>query len=209
MDELAKCGAIDFTEIFPLQALPEFCVGCQLCLGNPSEKCPHSKYVLPILETILEADALIFTSPHYGASAMPASLKNIFDHLDFLILTVAPREEMFQKRAFVITTGSGSKATLHPIVKCLKNMGINRVYSHGFRFFTEKWDRLSEAKQRKFEIILRRDARRFYHAKRRRPHLETVFMYHMSKFVLRRYMGKGTYPYEYWLERGWFKKRPF
>jgi multimeric flavodoxin WrbA len=209
MDELARCGEADFTEIFALQALPELCVGCQLCLGNPHEKCPHARQVLPVLEAMLKADAIIIASPHYGASSMPASLKNLFDHLDFLTLTVAPRKEMFAKKAFVITTGSGSASAIRPIVKCLKNWGINHVYSRGFRFFTGAWDKLPEGKQRKSEDILRRDAGRFYRAKRRRPHLETIFMYYMSKFILRRYYGKGAYSYEYWQEHGWFRARPF
>jgi multimeric flavodoxin WrbA len=209
IDELAKHGEIELTEFFPLQALPKFCVGCQFCLGNSREKCPHSQDVSPIFNAMIEADAIIITSPHYGASSIPATLKNLFDHLDFLTLTVAPRKEMFSKKAFVITTGTGSKSTIGVIVKCLKNWGINRVYSRGFRFFTDKWDKLSEAKRLKFENALRRDARNFYRAKRRHPYLGTVFMYHMSKFILRRYVGEGEYPYEYWLEQGWFKTRPF
>jgi len=116
---------------------------------------------------------------------------------------------MFSKKAFVITTGSGSASAIGPIVKCLKNWDINRVYSLGLRMFTDKWDKMPEAKQRKFERALRKNARRFYHVKRRGPYLGTIFMYHMAKFVLQRYVGKGAYPYEYWLERGWFGKRPF
>jgi len=209
IDELTKCGQIDLTEFFFPGALPAFCTGCQLCLGNPREKCPHAHDVTPVLDAILAADALVITSPHHGASAMPASLKNLLDHLDFLTLTVAPREEMFSKKAFVITTGSGSASAIGPIVKCLKNWGVNRVHSRGLRMFTDKWDKMPEKKQRKFENVLRKNARRFYHAKRRRPYWGTIFMYHMAKFVLRRYVGKDAYPYEYWLERGWFGKRPF
>jgi multimeric flavodoxin WrbA len=209
MDELAKCGEIDLVEFFSLHALPEFCVGCQLCLGNSHEKCPHTQYVSPVLSAMLEADAIMITSPHYGASTMPASLKNIFDHLDFLVLTVAPQEEMFRKKAFVLTTGSGSKSAVRPIVKCLRNWGINRVYARGFRMFTDSWEKMSKTKQCKFETALRRDARRFYSAKLGKPYVGTVFMYHMSKFILRRYIGKGTYPYEHWLAHGWFKTRPF
>lgn len=209
IDELNKCGEIALTEFFFPQSLPEFCVGCQLCLGNPREKCPHSQYVTPVLDAMLEAGALLVTSPHHGAGAMPAGLKNLFDHLDFLTLTVAPRKEMFDKKAFVITTGSGSVSAINPIVKCLKGWGVNRIYSLGLRMFTDKWDKMPDTKQERFESALRRKARRFFWAKRRKPYLGTVFMYHMSKFILRKYIGKGAYPYEYWLERDWFGKRPF
>ena len=208
-EELLRCGKADFTEFFFPQALPVFCTGCQLCLGNPCEKCPHTQYVAPILDAVLTADALIIASPHYGASTMPASLKTLFDHLDFLTLAVAPRKEIFDKKAFIITTGSGSASVIGPISKALKNWGINRVHAAGLRMLTDKWDKLPAPKQRKFNNMLRRSARIFFHAKHRRPYASTIFMYHFSKFILRNYAGKGTYPYEYWLHNGWFAKRPF
>ena len=208
-NELLKCGEINFTEFFLPETIPEFCTGCQICLGNPHEKCPHAQYVTPVINSIISSDALIITSSHGGASMMPASLKNLFDHLDFLTLTVAPREEIFGKKAFLITTGSGSVSAINPMVKCLKNWGINRVYTFGMRMFTDKWDKMPESKRVRFENTLRRNARKFYNANRKRPYISTVFMYHMSKFILHRYIGKGAYPYEYWLERGWFNKRPF
>jgi hypothetical protein len=129
--------------------------------------------------------------------------------LDFLTLTVAPRAEIFRKKAFVITTGTGSTRVIKTIAGCLKNWGVNRVYSLGFRMFTDKWDKLPEPKRLRFENALRKNARKFYLAKQRRPHFSTVFMYHMSKLILRRFVGAEAYPYKYWDANGWFKKRPF
>jgi multimeric flavodoxin WrbA len=208
-DELLKLGAVDFSEFFFPRDLPEFCTGCTLCMSGPRENCPHSRYVAPIFAAILDADALIFATPHYGASAMPAGFKTLFDHLDFLTLTVTPREEMFGKKAFVITTATGSAAAITSIKSFLKNWGINRVYSFGIRMLTDKWDKMPQSKQLKIENTLRRKARAFYRAKRGSPYISTTFMYHMSKFILRRYVGKDAYPYKYWDERGWFSKRPF
>lgn len=208
-DALAKQGAVEFTEFFFSQALPEFCLGCQLCLGNPCEKCPHSAYVAPILNALLEADAIIVTSPHFSGSSVPGSLKNLFDHLDFLTLTVAPRDEMFVKKAFIITTGSGSTSAAKIIRTCLKGWGINRVYSIGLRLLTDRWDKMPKAKQAKFDNALLRAARKFYIAPQRYPYLSTIFMYHLNKFILKKYVGEGNYPYEYWREHGYFEKRPF
>ena len=209
IDELSLCGDVYCLEFFLPEAMPEFCTGCQLCLGNHYEKCPHSQYVTPILNAIKEADALIFTTPHFGACSMSSCMKNLLDHLDFLTLAVSPREELFDKKAFIITTATGSAAAIKPIKKYLKNWGINRVYSLGFRMFIDKWDKMSKAKQIKFEKTLRRSAHKFYYAKKGYPYISTVFMYHMSKFILRKYVGKGSYPYEYWKEKGYFSKRPF
>ena len=98
MDELSKCGDVTYTEFFLPKDLPGFCNGCTLCFGGLREKCPNEQYVSPIIDTIINADALIFSTPHYGACSMPASMKTLFDHLDFLVLKVLPREEMFEKK---------------------------------------------------------------------------------------------------------------
>ena len=209
LDELTKCGGISVVEFFMPKALPEFCVGCQLCLGGPYDRCPNAQYVTPILKAILNADALVFATPHYGATHMPGAMKNLFDHLSFLTLTVLPRAELFDKKASVITTGTGSTDAAKTIVKTLKHWGVNRVSSLAIRMFTDKWDKMPKSKQDRHEKSLRQSARKFYRARKGRPHLSTVVFYHMSKFVLKRYVGEGNYPYEYWKEKGYFDKRPF
>lgn len=209
LDELSQREEVQYKEFFLPGALPEFCIGCQLCLGGPCGRCPHSQYVTPILDAILSADALIFATPHAGASSMTAGMKNLLDHLDFLTMTVAPRAELFGKKAFIITTGSGSTSAIKPIKSCLKNWGINRVYALGIRMFTDKWDKMPEAKKAKCEKKLRRKANKFYRRSKGRPYASTVFMYHMSKFIIKKYIGEGAYPYEYWKEKGYFRKRPF
>ncbi|ACL74579.1 flavodoxin family protein [Ruminiclostridium cellulolyticum] len=209
LDELRKCGGVDVVEFFLQRAMPEFCTGCQLCLGNPNEKCPHARYVTPILDAILKADALIFTTPHFGACSMSGIMKNLLDHLDFLTMNVSPRKEIFRKKAFVISTGAGSTAAIKPIKSYLKNWGINRVYTCGIRMFTNKWSAMPVAKQRKFERMLCKAAQHFYAVPKRHPYLSTVFMYYMSKFILKKFVGVGNYPYEYWNKNGYFTKCPF
>ena len=209
MEELSKQRGVQFTEFFFPKSLPEFCTGCQLCLGNPHEACPHSMYVTPILDAIIKSDALIFATPHYGASSMSAGMKNLLDHLDFLTLNVFPQSELFEKKAFIITTAAGSTAAIKPIKKYLINWGINRVYSYGIRMFVNKWDKMPEAKQARCEKKLKSAANHFYKAKKKSPYISAILMYHMSKFILKRYAGPDTNPYKYWQEKGYFKKRPF
>jgi len=209
MDELLQCGEIQYTEFFLPEALPKFCTGCQLCLANPSEVCPHSLFVSPILNAIICADALIFTTPHFGACSMSAGMKTLLDHLDFLTMNIAPRDELFSKKAFIITTGAGAATAAKPIKSYLRNWGVNRVHSLGFRMFTDKWDKMSNAKQHKIEAQLQRAARRFYNTPKKHPYISTIFTYHMAKFVLKKYIGKDAYLYDYWQKSGYFKKRPF
>jgi len=209
MDELSKCGDVTFTEFFMPADLPSFCTGCTLCLGGSHVKCPNAQYVIPILDEIIDSDALVFATPHYGACSMPGSMKNLLDHLDFLVLNVSPREEIFKKKAFIITTGAGSASAIKPVRRVLKHWGINRVYSLGFRMRTNLWEKMPKPQQEKYERALRRSALKFYETKKGPPYLSTIFFYHMSKFILKKYVGEGNHPYEYWKEKGYFNKRPF
>jgi multimeric flavodoxin WrbA len=209
MDELSNCGKFHYTEFFLPVDLPVFCDGCTLCLSGLLEKCPNAQYVTPILDAVFNADALVFATPHYGACSMPASMKSLFDHLDFLGLNLLPRAEIFSMKAFVITTGTGSTAAAKPIKKTLKHWGVNRVESLGIRMFTNKWDKMPKAKQIKHEKSIRQSARKFYKLQKCRPHISTILFYHMSKFVLKKYIGEGAAPYEHWKEKGYFRKRPF
>ena len=209
MDELSKYRDVHYTEFFLPNALPAFCIGCTQCLGGLREKCPNVQYVSPIMEAILSADALIFATPHYGACSMPASMKTLFDHLDFLVLNVLPREEIFSKKAFIITTGAGSAAAIKPIKNVLKHWGINRVNALAVRLFTNKWEKMPKVKQSKKEKALRRSARKFYKTKKGYPYLTTIFFYYMSRFILKKFVGEGNAPFDYWKENGYFDKRPF
>ena len=209
LDELRKSGDVSLTEFFLPKDLPVFCTGCTICFGGSHEKCPNAKYTTPIIESIIDANALLFATPHYGACSMPGPMKSLFDHIDFLVLTVAPRPEMFDKKAFILTTGAGSAAAIKPIANYLKNCGVNRVYSKGFRLFIDKWDKMPESKQTRNEKALRRAARRFYSSRKGRPYLSTVAFFYVIKHIIMKFVGEGNYPYDNWKEKGYFKKRPF
>jgi len=209
MATLSACAEVQYTEFFLPDALPVFCAGCQLCLSGPAENCPHSRYVTPLADAVLVADALVFTTPHHGACSMSGGMKTLLDHLDFLTMSVAPRTELFRKKAFILTTGAGSAAAAKPIRRYLQNWGVNRVMTFGLRMFTDKWSKLPPAKQGRFTKRLNRAARAFARLPKRRPHLSAVVMYHMSKFVLRRFIGADAYPYRHWQANGFFEKRPF
>ncbi len=209
LDALQKHSDVQCTEFFLPEALPVFCLGCQVCFSHPSEKCPHAQYVTPLLEALLQADALVFATPHHGACSMSAGMKTLLDHLDFLTLNVLPRSELFGKKAFVLTTAAGSAAAIAPIRRYLKNWGVNRVDALGIRLFTDQWDKMPLKKKQKTERKLQKAADAFYHARKRRPYLSTLGMYYMSKFILKKYVGKDAYPYQHWVEKGFFAKRPF
>jgi len=209
VDELCNCGDVHLTEFFLPTDLPEFCTGCTLCFGGRQTDCPNAQYSAPILQAILHADALVLATPHYGACDMSAAMKNLLDHIDFLVLNISPNEEMFGKKAFVITTGAGSGFAAKPIAKYLRHCGVNRVYTYSVRLFTDKWGNMSAARRTRHEKALKLAARRFYHTKRKRPQLSTITYFYITRIIIRRFVGVGSYPCELWKQRGYFKKRPF
>jgi len=184
-------------------------MGCQKCLGGPNTDCPHSSFIAPIVETILESDALLFASPHYGACEMPGGMKNLLDHLDFFTMTVAPRREMFDKKAFVITTGAGSARAAKTIHGFVKKWGVNRVLKFGVVMYADSWDNMKKTRRAGYERKLRRAARKFYRIKKSIPYISTFIFYYIARYIVKNFIGKGNYPYEYWKEEGFFDKRPF
>lgn len=76
LNELINDHNVSYIEFFLPESLPEFCTGCQTCLRNSYECCPHLGYVTPILKAIIDSDALIFTTPHFGACSMSSCMKN-------------------------------------------------------------------------------------------------------------------------------------
>lgn len=209
LDALERHGDVQCVEFHFPAALPEFCMGCQICLGNPREMCPHASSVTPIVSALLDADALIFTTPHFGGCSMSSCMKNVLDHLDFLTLNVAPRPEMFRKKALILSTAAGSTAAIGPIRSFLKNCGVNRVDAAGLRMYANRWDAMPASRRAAFEKRLRRAADRLYTVPLRTPYLSTLGMYYLSKWILKRFVGEGAYPYRHWKERGFFDKRPF
>ena len=210
LDELQKQGDVSVSEFFFPEALPGFCTGCTLCFSGMREKCPDARHVAPIVDAIINADALVFATPHYGACSMPGAMKNFFDHIDFLVLNVSPREEMFDKKAFIITTGAGSASAIKPIKSFLKHCGVNQVFSLGLRMYTNKWDAMPAKKQTRYENALRQSAKKFCITQKGHPYISTiVFFYIIKHIIMKKYIGEGNYPYENWKERGYFKKRPF
>lgn len=207
-DNLNSRGDVTYSEFLLPQALPDFCTGCQLCLSKGYRSCPHSLHTIPILETMIDADALVFTSPNFSLNVSGA-MKNLLDHFDHLFINVCPDERIFEKKAFILTTGSGSKKAVSVISGSLKYWGVNRVYSYGIRMYTDKFESLTEKRLQKIKKKLSSSAEKFYKAKKRPPYFSIVIYTYIARYILKRFVGKDGYPYKYWDEKGFLKSSPF
>ena len=212
--EMLSCGDIEFTEFFLPQDMPKFCKGCMLCLDIDEQLCPHSEYTLPILEAMLSADALIFTTPVYVLQT-PGSVKAFLDHYAFMFIVHRARTEMFSKKAFVLSTtaGAGTKEAMKTIITSLKFWGINRVYSYGFNMWSIDFETMDSKRRIKIETAIKKHARLFYKevtsGKKRSPYLLTRFMFYFRRNMLRKDDESVSADKRYWMEQDWFNRSPF
>ena len=214
LKEMSKYGEINCTEYFLPQDLPEFCIGCSNCFFKGEDKCPHAKFTIPILNSMLEADALIFTSPVFVWQPTGA-MKNFLDHFGHLFFVHRAREEMFSKKAFILSTSNGilKNLALRPIKTNLKIWGVNRVYSQGFvaNGSSHTWDTMKKKRKEKIEKTIKRNAKKFYHevnSKKRSPYLFSRIIFYISRNMIKKSEGRSC-DESYWIEKGWIKNNPF
>jgi multimeric flavodoxin WrbA len=214
-DEMSNSGDVEFIEFFLPQDLPEFCKGCMGCLESDEKekKCPDSRYTLPILEALVKADAIIFTTPVYVLQAAGA-VKAFLDHFAFMFLVHRAYPEMFTKKAFVISTtaGAGTRASMKTIITSLKFWGVNRVYSYGVTMWGIDWQTMPPKRRQKAEKKLKKYARRFYKevksGKIHSAYLLMKFMFYFRRGMIKK-EAEGTADKKYWTEMNWFKENPF
>jgi multimeric flavodoxin WrbA len=215
-EEMKKQGEIEFVDFFLPKDLPEFCCGCMTCFLKGEEKCPHADYTMPILEHMVSADALIFTTPVFVLS-LSGCMKSFLDHYAYIFIVHRARTEMFKKKAFIIssTVGSGTKEAIKTVSTSLKFWGVNRIYSYSFATFGDEWENMKADKKDKFKSQIRKKAVKFYNEvashKKHRPYLFIRIMYSISKFILKKYTDDSSLDKKYWIEKGWYKgeKNPF
>jgi len=211
---MLACGDVEFTEFFLPQDLPEFCTGCMLCLAKDEQLCPHAAHTLPILEALLRADALIFTTPVYVLQTTGA-VKNFLDHYAFLFIVHRARPALLEKKAFVLSTtaGAGTRAAMKTIITSLKFWGINRIDSFGIQMRSIDFETMDPKRRAKTEAKLKHSARRFYKevasGKRHSPYLLIRFMFYFRRNMLKKEDEAVSADKRYWMEQNWFQQKPF
>lgn len=201
---------VTFEEIWLPKDLPEFCSGCFNCINKGEEYCPHSKYVSPIVKSIVEADGIIMSSPVYGLDVSGA-IKTFIDHLCFMWIPHRPHSEMFSKVGLVISTaaGGGTRRTNKTMKLALDNMGAKRTYTFGSAVAASRWEEVKEKKKLKIEKKLTKQANKFYKSivnrKNLRSRLYTKGFFLMIKGLVSGYED-GNVDKEYWRSKGWLDK---
>ena len=200
----------EIKEFYLPNDLPYFCCGCKNCFLKGEEFCPHTEYVKPIWNAILDADLLIFASPVY-ALRTTAQMKTLLDHLCVHWMVHRPEEKMFNKKAVILTNAIGvfNAGAQKDIATSLSWMGISHIKKLGIPLLEGAiWNDLSD--KRKNIIINKSKKLSKKYKKFCTPHRNIIVK---MKFLICKGMHQSIAKKEknlsvdnqHWADKGWIK----
>lgn len=196
-------GEKEVKEYFLPRDLNHFCAGCYACLEDRA-RCPYWQEKEPILQDMLGADLLIFTSPNY--CMMPSAPMKAFLDLFFTNwMTHKPLKEMFSKRAVVIssTAGAGAKKTVKLIGNNLTNWGIPEIHRYGAVVNAMNWDMVPPKKKAGIEKDMGKLARKLSRGGKVSVGIRTRILFWFYGSMQKAGWGASPAEKQYWLENGW------
>ena len=200
----------EVTEFFLPRDLNHFCTGCYACLEG-REKCPFWEDRKKLDDALRAADLLILTTPNY--CMMPSAPMKAFLDLSFTNwLSHKPYEEMFGKRAVVISTaaGAGAGKAAKLVANNLLNWGIPKVYTYGISVNSLSWDTTPEKKKNKIIKDMKKLAAKLSGNSRIKVGVKTRFLFWMFSGMQKADWGASASEKEYWKSRGWLDgKKPW
>jgi multimeric flavodoxin WrbA len=207
-ETMGAYGNVIFQDVYLDKELPKFCNGCFNCINNGETKCPHFEYTEPIVNSLINADAIVLASPVYALD-VSGQMKSFLDHLCFMWMSHRPNKDMFSKIGFVISTsaGSGTRRTNKTMKTALDFMGIKRTYCYGSAVAACSWERVKEDKKIKIRNKLVKKTNNFYKAINNRKKLPsrifTKLLFSMMKGMTKGFED-GHIDKEYWRKMGWY-----
>lgn len=197
-------------EFFLPRDLNHFCLGCYSCLED-REKCPFWNEKKIINDAIREAELLVFTTPNY--CMMPsAPMKAFLDLFYTNWMSHKPQEEMFAKRAVVITTaaGAGAGKAGKLVAENLINWGIPEIYRYGIAVNAMNWKMVPEKKKFKIEKDMKRLGTKLSNKSSVHVGLKTRILFWFYGGMQKADWGASSNEKEYWESRGWLDgKKPW
>ena len=203
-------GGNEVTEYHLPDDAPVFCTGCKACFGKNISVCPHREYTVPIWNSILEAELLVFTSPVY-VLRVTGQMKALLDHFGTKWMAHSPEAEMFFKKAVVITNaaGQGMKSVVKDIGVSLDFWGIAKRYQVSKALFYTNWKDVSDKAKADIKKQCRAVAKKVSKPVNR-PRFKVRFLFSViktaQKMINKKLIKDGqpqTIDYLYWQEKGW------
>ena len=198
----------EITEYYLPKDLPHFCCGCKTCFFKSETQCPHAQNVMPIWESMLTADLLVFTSPVYALRAA-AQMKSLLDHLCVHWMVHRPNERMFTKRAVILTNAIGvfNGGAQKDIATSLMWLGVSKVKKFGIGLLEGViWEKLSEKRRGVITSKVKKFAKKNKGEYPARKGIKVKMLFSIAK-KMHQDIGKKENPLSadnrYWKEKGW------
>lgn len=207
----------EITEYYLPKDCPNFCNGCANCFTKGEHSCKDFAYIQSIEKSLLQADLIVMTSPSYVMHATGA-MKTLLDHFAYRWMPHRPADEMFGKRAVIITqcVGAGARSAAKDIKHSLSWWGISKIGIFTAALMSDiVWDRLSENRRRKLTKKISKLSEKFSkidHAKPAHTNIMTKIKFEICRLIKKKlYKIDPEYTdVKYWQIRGWLgKKRPW
>lgn len=202
----------EITEFYLPRDLPHFCRGCKNCFLKSELLCPHAKYTMPIWNTVLDADLLVFASPVY-ALRTTAQMKALLDHLCVHWMVHRPDDRMFHKKAVILTNAIGvlNGGAQKDMETSLRWLGVPDIRKLGIGLLEGViWDELSEKRRGIILSKTKKLAARYQNAAPARNGIKTGFLFALTRKMHQALAGKQetlSADDQYWVEKGWVKRK--
>lgn len=196
-------GEKEIREYFLPRDLNHFCAGCFACL-EARERCPYWQEKEPVFQDMREADLLILTSPNY--CMMPSAPMKAFLDLFFTNwMSHKPVQEMFSKRAVVISTaaGAGAKKTAKLLADNLTNWGVPQVTRYAAVVNAMNWGMVPPRKKAKIEKDMEKLAKKLSHCGRVSVGIKIRMLFWFYGGMQKAGWGASPAEKQYWTENGW------
>lgn len=199
-------------EFYLPKDMPEFCCGCKNCFLKSEFKCPHSKFVIPIWNSMLKSDLIIFAYPVYVLRT-PGQVKALLDHLGCFWMVHRPDKRMFNKRAVILTQsiGAPNKSAQKDVFTSLTWLGISDIKKLGFGLRESiYWDEISLKRKTKMEYKVRNLAKNYKSNKSINMGMKVKLIFKINKMLHKKTLSTEqtvSADNQHWIDNGWLKAK--
>lgn len=210
LEHLRKDNQI--TEYYPSD-IPPFCEGCKSCFLRGEEKCPHAEKKVPIWDSMLSADLIVFAYPVYALRA-PASIKSLLDHICVHWMVHRPDPRIFSKTAVIITNSVGAPngSAQKDVKTSLTWMGVSNIYTCGAGMMGDiLWNEITDKHVKMLKKKTYKLARKVAVVKpRKRKSFKVAILFLICKMLHKLTLKMEATPSldnQHYIDNGWIREK--
>jgi hypothetical protein len=141
----------------------------------------------------------------------PGQIKALLDHFAVHWMVHRPKEEMFNKRAIILTQSIGAPngSAQNDVAASLSWLGVSDIKKLGFGLMEHViWDKLSEKRKEKIETRTKTFARKYFQKIKANKGIKHYLLFAICR-ILHQKIVKTENPVsvdnQYWLNKKWIR----